>query len=159
MKTVRVITHKKIALYSTKFAAQVPLDGTTEREHSPTLDPTSQLPTESYNIDDIKVEFHPAVGIADCVYAFEDFNSRAPDVDPNPSDKPWVPFASRADFEFAELAHEAHLNKGQVSRLLSLIKKISSRQDTFTFHTSDDVDHAWEKAKLRYPSVCFNALM
>ena len=87
------------------------------------------------------------------MYAFEEFNSRASDIDPDPSEEPWKPFTSRADFEFAELAHEAHLNKGQVTRLLALIKKIASRKDTFTLHSSDDVSAAWEKAKLRYPLV------
>ena len=112
----------------------------------------------SYNIDDIKVEYHKAAGIGARVYPFEEFNSRAPDVDPDPSDEPWKPFMSRADFEFAELAHEAHLNKGQVTRFLALIKKIASRKDTFTFHTPSDVDTAWEKAKLRYPLVCFGSM-
>ncbi|KAI0087064.1 hypothetical protein BDY19DRAFT_995481 [Irpex rosettiformis] len=105
-----------------------------------------------YNIDDIKIEYHKAAGIDAQVYEFENVTRRTPGVDPDPSSKPWSPFVSRADFEFAELAHEAHLNKGQITRLLQLIKKITSHEDTFTFRNSEDVDKAWDKAKLRYPT-------
>ena len=143
------------------LAAQVTSDqepGPSSTSTIPNRTPSPPTPASpTYNVDDIKVEHHEASGLGVHVYPFEEFNPRASDINPDPSDKPWVPFTSRADFEFAELAHEAHLNKGQVTRLLTLIKKISSRQDTFTFHTTDDVDTAWEKAKLQYPSVCSKA--
>ncbi|KAI6127987.1 hypothetical protein EDD16DRAFT_1690555 [Pisolithus croceorrhizus] len=50
---------------------------------------------------------------------------------PDVSTDPWYPFRSRLDFEFAELALEAALNKEQVNRLLRLMKSIRRRASTW----------------------------
>ncbi|KAI0087282.1 hypothetical protein BDY19DRAFT_893062 [Irpex rosettiformis] len=117
----------------------------------PDVDRPSQPPPE---VDSIKVEYHRAAGIKPTVSSFEDFkrDPNMPKADLDPLSKPWIPFESRTEFEFAEFTHEAHLNKPQVTRLLELIKKITAQKDQFLFKNSDDVDRAWEKAKLRHPT-------
>lgn len=110
-------------------------------------------------LDDIKVEYHKASGRSPEIYAFEDFTRDEPEADPQLlglSEEPWKPFSSRLDFEFAELTHEAHMNKGQVSKLLEIIRSITGDKDKFTFKTVDDVDVAWSKAQSLYPSVRHN---
>ena len=58
------------------------------------------------------------------------------------------PFRSRADFEFAELALEAALNRKQTERLISIINKCLSGKDAFTFKDQADLDSTWERASL-----------
>jgi hypothetical protein len=115
---------------------------------------TSSLPDRVPIRDDIKVEFHRSANLPTAVYAFEEFKRDRGAVNPDLlKDRPWHPFNSRLEFEFAELTHDAHMNKGQIARLLDIVHRARSRQDTFEFQHYDDVDLAWEKAKLFHPSV------
>lgn len=108
-------------------------------------------------VDSIKVEYHPKSGKepVNVTYAFEDFTRDQHNVDTGPADtEPWRPaFNSRLDFDFAELTHETHMNKGQIKKLLKIVQEIVSNKEAFTFTSVDDVDHAWAKAQVLYPSV------
>ncbi|KAI0086723.1 hypothetical protein BDY19DRAFT_959866, partial [Irpex rosettiformis] len=66
--------------------------------------------------------------------------------------EPWRPFNSRLDFDFAELTHETHMNEGQIERLLDIVHRAVSNKDRFTFDNAADVDLAWAKARLLFPS-------
>jgi hypothetical protein len=115
-----------------------------------TSSPHDKVPTR----DDIKIEFHRSANIPTAVYAFEEYKRDQRTINPDLlKEKPWHPFNSRLEFEFAELTHDAHMNKGQVARLLDIINRVKSRQDTFKFKDCDDLDRAWEKAKLFHPPV------
>ncbi|KAG2350217.1 hypothetical protein BDR05DRAFT_870124 [Suillus weaverae] len=61
-------------------------------------------------------------------------------------DTPWQPFVCRADFEFAELAHQAALNKDQTNKMLQLIWQIVEGQSKFTFRSHMEVLKAWDRA-------------
>ncbi|EGO19929.1 hypothetical protein SERLADRAFT_373989 [Serpula lacrymans var. lacrymans S7.9] len=60
--------------------------------------------------------------------------------------KPWSPFRSRTDFEFAEIALEAALNKDQITRLINLIQWCGKKPDSFTLKSHTELCEAWKAA-------------
>ncbi|KAG2133599.1 uncharacterized protein EDB93DRAFT_1093239, partial [Suillus bovinus] len=48
-------------------------------------------------------------------------------------EEPWRPFCSHSDFEFAEIALNAALNKSQINALLALIGCISRGESQGNF--------------------------
>ncbi|KAG1844860.1 hypothetical protein F4604DRAFT_1884369 [Suillus subluteus] len=58
----------------------------------------------------------------------------------------WTPFKSHADFEFAEIAHQATLNKDQTDRLLKLLWRIVDGNTNFTLKSHADLLKAWDLA-------------
>lgn len=131
-----------------------PLTRTTIPDSTTPSNPPRQPPPA---VDSIKVQYHKATGRSPEIYAFEDFTRDQHHINSVPvNQEPWKPaFNSRLDFELAELAHEVHMNKGQVQRLLNIIHDVAAGKDRFTFVRVDDVDHAWSKL---YPSVRFQPL-
>ncbi|KAI0684868.1 hypothetical protein BC835DRAFT_1291935 [Cytidiella melzeri] len=118
----------------------------------PPISPNDQ--PQHPSIDDIKVEYHAGAQRPTVVFAFEDFCKERLQPDPSVlNDKPWHPFNSREDFEFAELVHEARMSQDMINRLLKLMQKVNSGQSGLTFSTYADVRQAWEKASLFYPMV------
>ncbi|KAI0699097.1 hypothetical protein BC835DRAFT_1461472 [Cytidiella melzeri] len=116
----------------------------------PPISPNDQ--PQHPSIDDIKVEYHAGAQRPTVVFAFEDFCEERLQPDPSVlNDKPWHPFNSREDFEFAELVHEARMSQDMINRLLKLMQKVNSGQSGLTFSTYADVRQAWEKASLFYP--------
>ncbi|KAI0686029.1 hypothetical protein BC835DRAFT_1530148 [Cytidiella melzeri] len=135
---------------------QHPLDSiNTHRQPSidmlpPPISPNDQ--PQHPSIDDIKVEYHAGAQRPTVVFAFEDFCEERLQPDPSVlNDKPWHPFNSREDFEFAELVHKAQMSQDMINRLLKLMQKVNSGQSGLTFSTYADVRQAWEKASLFYP--------
>ncbi|KAI6094690.1 hypothetical protein EDD16DRAFT_1783795 [Pisolithus croceorrhizus] len=117
------------------------------------------------NIDDIRVKYHPNAGIPPQEIPFAEFarghwpRAYKPDV----STDPWYPFRSRLDFEFAELALEAALNKEQVNRLLRLMKSIRSAGEVFTLNEYNDLQSTWRAASHHMTAftkevVCINSM-
>ncbi|KAG1899028.1 uncharacterized protein F5891DRAFT_1190206 [Suillus fuscotomentosus] len=99
--------------------------------------------------DTFKTEYHPNSGRAPAIETFSTFGhpveaeaSSTPIVD----NTPWQPFTCRADFEFAELAHQAALNKDQTDKMLQLIWQIAEGQAKFTFRSHTEVSKAWDRA-------------
>ena len=115
---------------------------------------------------EVRIEFHPNSRRSPIVLSPDKFKRwSSGDGDPAPPcvEEPWLPFRSREDFEFAQLVHNAALNKKQVDCLVKLIKRCERNPGTFTFEGVQDVDNSWEDAsKLLTPvrvllatSVCF----
>lgn len=122
----------------------------------PSTSPQASASAQPPALDDIKVEYHRASKRPPVIYSFADFTRDEPIAQPAvPDDRsePWKPFRSRLDFDFAELTHETRMNKGQIQRLLNIIHGVALNKDKFTFNNVDDVDLAWSKAQLLYPSV------
>lgn len=112
-------------------------------------------------LDDIRVEYHPNSGRGTKIYRFEDYIRERPSGqtfrDPL-RERPYEPFKSLEDFQFAELALENNLKKDHVELLLSMINRDRGENPTVSFGSFDDVNSAWKKAELFYPSVCsFNS--
>ena len=73
-----------------------------------------------------------------------------------PDEKPWRPFHSREDFEFAELVHNAALNRNQIDALVKLIRQCEKSPGSFTFEGFQDVEKSWKDAsKLLTPVSAF----
>jgi hypothetical protein len=108
--------------------------------------------------DTFKTEYHPNSGRAPCIETFSAFGhpleadsdtSSLPIVD----NEPWQPFMCRADFEFAELAHQAALNKDQTNKMLQLIWQIVEGHTKFTFRSHAEVSKAWDRAATQMTPV------
>jgi hypothetical protein len=73
-----------------------------------------------------------------------------------PLDKsPWLPFRSKEEFEFAELAHVAALIKDQVDDLVKLIKRCERNPGSFMFEGVQDLERSWEDASKLLTPVHF----
>lgn len=98
---------------------------------------------------DIKIEYHPKSGMAPRVVSSEEYKASLVDEsDPTspPDDEPWLPFKSREDFEFAELAHDAALNRPQIERMIKLFQRCQKMPGPLTFKKYNDLKESLEKA-------------
>ncbi|KAI6011002.1 hypothetical protein BKA83DRAFT_4467353 [Pisolithus microcarpus] len=103
------------------------------------------------NIDDIHIEYHPNAAIPPQEIPFTEFarGHRPRAYKPNMSTDPWYLFWSHLDFEFAELALKAALNKEQVNCLLCLMKSIRSVGEVFTLNEYNDLQSTWRATSHR----------
>ncbi|KAG1818973.1 uncharacterized protein BJ212DRAFT_1479097 [Suillus subaureus] len=111
-----------------------------------TLSSLPIMPSAHPNLDAFKTEYHPHSGRATSVESFSTFGHKEHQLPPIVDNKPWQPFACRADFEFTELAHQAALNKSQTDELLRLIWRIADGQVKFMFKSHGNVSKAWDRA-------------
>lgn len=107
-------------------------------------------------LDDIRTEYHPHSGRPTHVNHFIDYGS-TPSEEPKvqlPDDqKPWYPFRSRVDFEFAEIALKSHLNKRAVNTLIAIVKACSSGQASFTLDSHEEMRELLHGASSKLTSV------
>ncbi|KAG1796238.1 uncharacterized protein HD556DRAFT_1431370 [Suillus plorans] len=93
-----------------------------------------------------KTEYHPKSGRATSIETFSTFRHNQDQQPPIIDEEPWQPFSCHADFEFAELAHNAALNKDHTDALLQLIWRIVDGQANITFKSHRDFSVAWDRA-------------
>ncbi|KAJ6480393.1 hypothetical protein C8R45DRAFT_1054375 [Mycena sanguinolenta] len=105
-------------------------------------------PPQRPRLNDIKRVFHPHSELAEVTLSFEDYRaSQVPPRRRRPTDEePWAPFSSRLDFEIAEFAQDAMLNKSQINTLISLIRRCSENPEGFTLYTESDLNKKWTSA-------------
>jgi len=109
----------------------------------------------SPNNDDIRVEYHLSSGCESKTFAFEDFVRTSPDNVLPADPEPWVPFRTREDFEFAELAMEAGMSKAQVNAMIGLFRRCIKNEDGhFTLSSYDEMRKTLTTASERLPKVC-----
>src|ERR1700749_4596513 len=109
------------------------------------MGPGEQIP----NTGDIVVEYHPRSGRHSHTFTAEQYKQLLgdpPDPTEPPDDEPWLPFNSREDFEFAELVHDAALNRNQIEKLIQLIQRCQDTPGSFTFKKYDDLKESLEDA-------------
>ncbi|KAG1763350.1 hypothetical protein EV702DRAFT_982923 [Suillus placidus] len=104
------------------------------------------VPSVHSNLDTFKTEYHPNSGRATSIETFSTFGRKQDQRLPIVDEEPWQPFSCHADFEFAELAHNAALNKDHTDELLRLIWRIADGQAKLTFKSHRDVSSAWDRA-------------
>ncbi|KAG1898174.1 uncharacterized protein F5891DRAFT_1129601 [Suillus fuscotomentosus] len=92
------------------------------------------------------MEYHPHSGHVTSIDTFFTFRYKEHQQSSVINDEPWQPFSCRADFELAELAHQATLNKNQTDELLWLIWRIADGQAKFTLKSHGNVLKAWNRA-------------
>ncbi|KIJ21105.1 hypothetical protein PAXINDRAFT_160453 [Paxillus involutus ATCC 200175] len=91
-----------------------------------------------------KTEYHPKSARPPVIDSFSTYGQTSATTPPIIDPKPWQPFLSHVDFEFAELAHDAALSKDQTNQFLQLIWKISHGPSMFSFKSHADIAKAWE---------------
>lgn len=96
---------------------------------------------------DIKVEYHPKSGKPYEIVSSEEWYRREEkesyfDVDTDP----WAPFENRDDFDFAEFALDAGLNKKLVKRLFHILGCVKAGMSKLSFTCYDDLKTAWDVA-------------
>lgn len=99
--------------------------------------------------DSIRVETHPNAGVPPKIYKFSEFNrNREQQYTPPLNERPWAPFHSRLDYEFAEVCLQASLNRTHIDRLIKLMIRCreDKPQDPFTFMKYADLDSSWHDA-------------
>lgn len=108
---------------------------------------------------DIVIEYHPHSKRERQILSSEEFKtSLTGNSEPTepPDDEPWRPFHSREDFEFAELVHDASLNRSQIEKLIKLFQRCQDSPGSFTFHNYNDLKGALESAsKLLTPVTIY----
>lgn len=98
--------------------------------------------------DDIRTEYHPKTKRSATTIHFDDYgrDTKNPFNDGPPNSSPWNPFRTRLDFDVAEFALRAALNKDQTEQLLNLLKRCADRDDECTIRNHNDLTQTWERA-------------
>ena len=109
------------------------------------------------NVGDIAIEYHPHSQKDTRILKTEEFKeSLSGHSEPTEplDDKPWCPFRSREDYEFAELVHDATLNRAQIERFIKLLQCCQDFLGSFTLDNYNDLKHSLEDAsKLLTPVI------
>jgi hypothetical protein len=64
--------------------------------------------------------------------------------------KPWTPFSTRLDFEFAQFMQAAHLKSAEVDQLVAIVRKILATPEEFSLKDGKQVRDTWTSATRRY---------
>ncbi|KAG1800758.1 uncharacterized protein HD556DRAFT_1430154 [Suillus plorans] len=119
---------------------------------------TAAAATVPITCDTFKTEYHPNSGRAPAIETFSAFGhsieAEARSL-PIVNNEPWQPFTCRVDFEFAELAHQAALNKDQTDKMLALIWQIAEGHAKFTFKSHAEVSKAWDRAATQMTPISY----
>ncbi|KAK7454067.1 hypothetical protein VKT23_011580 [Stygiomarasmius scandens] len=107
--------------------------------------PSSQY--SEHELDSIKTIYHPASGKQTKIQRFKEYQTSHEEMHyTSPDTKPWSPFRSRTDFEVAELALSASMNKEQTTKLIELLHHVAYGHDKFTIQNETDLKKTWELA-------------
>ncbi|KAG2123848.1 hypothetical protein DEU56DRAFT_873379 [Suillus clintonianus] len=94
---------------------------------------------------EFKTEYHPSADCEPLHQAFNEFGINTHPEEQLPiNEEPWRPFVSHGNFEFAEIALDAALNKSQINGLLALISCISRGETQMMLKNDADLCKAWE---------------
>ncbi|KAG9310133.1 hypothetical protein JVU11DRAFT_9748 [Chiua virens] len=91
------------------------------------------------NFADFKTEYHPRSTKRSPVFQTSDTFRTSKNTPKHKDSTPWCPFRCKGDFEFAEIAAEASLNKEQVEALLNLISRVAKGEDQVTFRSEAEL--------------------
>lgn len=108
------------------------------------------------NAGDILIKYHPHSGKVTRILSPEEFKESLGDyLEPmdQPDDEPWRLFRSREDFEFADLVHDAALNRTQIERLMKFVQHCQDTPGSFTLRSYNDLKCSLEDAS-EYITLC-----
>ena len=106
------------------------------------------------NNDDIRREYHPNAHREPEVFSFDDYQSTPPVVTPPVEPEPWLPFKTREDFEFAEIALATAMTKAQVDATINLLHRcVKKGMGSFTLSNHDEMRKTLRAAADRLPKV------
>lgn len=122
-----------------------------------------EIPGYIPSLNDIRIIHHPSAEREHDVYSFEEYCGqdeldateenlrRFEDMDYTSPHRPWRPFASRIDFELAEVMLDAHMNGPQIEKVFDILRCItnSPRDDSGTNVDSQLSTHLSESLTLQ----------
>ena len=119
-----------------------------------TSDPTGSRhhQAQDYRSDDIRIEYHPNSGRRTDTSRVNEYRQPLKG-DATFEPEPWAPFRTREDLEFAELALEAGMTRGQVNAMIKLFHKCIKGDGSFTISNHKDMADTFEKASNRLAKV------
>ena len=110
--------------------------------------------TPSYMDNDIRVEYHPNSGRQADVFKLNEYRQSVTATNTTVDPEPWAPFQTREDFEFAEIALETGMTRGQVDALIKLFHKcIKKGEGSFTISKHKDMADKFKIAANRLTKV------
>lgn len=117
--------------------------------------PQPSAPPAVPQLNDILTDYHPSSNITSKVQPLHEYGHQT-FLRPIPEKRPWEPFRTRLDFEVAELALEAALNRSQIDCLAALLHRVAAKntdEDVFTIKNSKDMKEIWELASAKRTGV------
>lgn len=116
---------------------------------------------EAHREGDIVIEYHPNSGKQSRTLSPEEYKRLDEDTsksveEPAPDENPWLPFASREEFEFAELVHDAKLNQKQIQKLLDIFHQGQKDPSSFKLRQYKDLKDSLEDASRLLTTVTTN---
>lgn len=138
-----------------------PSDSDSEDSSHQTVQQTRPPVSATY----LEIIHHPHSGISEPEYIFRDLPTLGEDLSNNlqttsrhtkPGAKPWAPFRSRADFEFAEIAVKERFKTQTIGTMLGRIKDdwTNPGHTRLTFHDLDDYKQSLAFARKYVVQVC-----
>ncbi|EIW75653.1 hypothetical protein CONPUDRAFT_65680 [Coniophora puteana RWD-64-598 SS2] len=109
------------------------------------------------NPTEFKTEYQPKGRRAETTQydSYDTFRSRSYIPDVKEDVKPWFPFRSRGDSEFASIAVDANLSDSLVNRLLSLMTDLVNKKKDITLTNSRDLRKVCDEAAKEFAPVSF----
>ena len=106
----------------------------------------SPIAHRQLNVDDIRTEYHPSSGLPTRVDAFEDFDRTTTPPTAVYNLSPWLPFHSKAEFEFAEVALQTAMSNKQLDALINVVHTLMEGKEAFKIKNHCDVQTLWNGA-------------
>jgi hypothetical protein len=108
-----------------------------------------QVPSPIYrqpNVDDIRTEYHPSSNRLTQIDAFEDFGKTNNPPAPVYNCHPWLPFHSKAEFKFAEVALQSAMSNKQLDALINVVHTLMEGKEAFEVKNHRNVQALWDRA-------------
>ena len=106
-------------------------------------------------VGDIKIEHHPDTKRVPDFIPLKTYQAKQKLKKPRSNTrKPWKPFRSRSEFEFAEVALRAGLTKMQVNALIQVMQRCIQGEDSFQIRDHDHMHTIWDAGAILHATVC-----
>lgn len=118
------------------------------------IDDCDNTQNDSPSIGDVKIEYHPTTKRDPDIIPFKIYQARQKLKKPISNTKrPWKPFRTRSEFEFAEVALRAGLTKNQVNALIQLMRRCIQGDDSFDILDHDHMCTIWNAGAVLHTAV------
>ena len=115
----------------------------------PPTDPQTGKPIK----DTIKIVYHPKSKRKTKYKSFHDYQHKSHTTQHIPDPLPWLPFCTRANFEYAKIALQGGLNSKQNNALIALICRIASGKEKFNLKDNTNLKDCWKSASTKLTTV------
>ena len=121
---------------------------------APSVEPMNDDLTQSYQEDDIRVEYHPHSGHGPKILKLNEYRQPASDASAAAEHEPWMPFRTRYDFEFAEIALGSGMTRKQMDAMIKLFRRcLEEGKGSFTIKDHKDLKSTFKIAASRLTKV------